>query len=129
VLVLANQTVLGQPLLDALRERAAATPADFTLVIPADAEGAEQRLRSICSLMAESGIQVSGHLGDPDPVTAAENAVHDEQVDEIIVSTFPAATSGWMRRDVVGRIKSFGLPVTHVVVTPQEAESAQESAA
>jgi hypothetical protein len=29
----------------------------------------------------------------------------------------------------VTRMKSFGLPVTHVVVTPQEAESAQESAA
>ena len=129
ILVLANQTVLGQPLVDAMRERAETGAADFTIVIPADAEGAEQRLKGICSLMAESGVEASGHLGDPDPVVAAENVLHDEQVDEIIVSTFPAASSGWMRRDVVSRLKSFGLPVTHVVVTPQEAESAQESAA
>jgi hypothetical protein len=129
ILVLANQTVLGQPLVDAMRDRAESGAADFTIVIPADADGAEQRLKSICSLMAESGIEASGHLGDPDPVVAAENVLHDEKVDEIIVSTFPAASSGWMRRDVVARMKSFGLPVTHVVVTPQEAESAQESAA
>jgi hypothetical protein len=128
VLVLANQTVLGQPLLDAIHERAAAGPADFTLLIPADAVGAERRLKSVCSLMAEAGIEASGLLGDPDPVIAVENAIHDEQIDEIIVSTFPAATSGWLRRDVLGRIRSFGLPVTHVVVTPQEAEAAESAA-
>ena len=45
------------------------------------------------------------------------NAVHDEQVDEIIVSTFPRETSGWLGRDVLGRIrKGTKLPVTHVVV-------------
>jgi hypothetical protein len=129
VLVIANQTILGRPLLDAIGERAAAGPADFTLLIPADAVGAERRLESICRLTAEAGIEASGHLGDPDPVVAVENALHDEQVDEIILSTFPAQTSGWLRRDVLGRIRSFGLPVTHVVVSPQEAEAAEEAVA
>lgn len=128
VLVLANQTVLGQPLLDAIRERSASSPAEFTVLIPADAVGAERRLKSICRLLADADIESTGHLGDPDPVTAAENAIHDEQVDEIIVSTFPAATSGWLRRDVLGRLRSFGLPVTHVVVSQQEAEAAEETA-
>jgi hypothetical protein len=128
VLVLANQTVLGQPLLDSIHERSASSPAEFTLLIPADAVGAERRLKSICGLMADSGIEATGHLGDPDPVVAVENAIHDEQFDEIIVSTFPAATSGWLRRDVLGRIRGFGLPVTHVVVTQAEAEAAEESA-
>ena len=128
VLVLANQTVLGQPLIDAIHERGGASPAEFTLLIPADAVGAERRLKSICRLMADAGIDATGHLGDPDPVVAVENAIHDEQVDEVIVSTFPEATSGWLRRDVLGRIRGFGLPVTHVVVTQQEAEAAEESA-
>ena len=129
VLVIANQTVLGRPLLDAIRERAEATPADFTIVIPADAVGAERRLKGICALMAEEGVEASGHLGDPDPVVAVENALHDEQVDEIILSTFPTATSGWMRRDVLGRVRGFGLPVAHVVVTPEEADAAQKATA
>jgi hypothetical protein len=128
VLVLANQTVLGRPLLDAIHERARGGPAEFTLLIPADAVGAERRLKGVCALMTEAGIEATGHLGDPDPVVSVENALHDEQVDEIIVSTFPAETSGWLRRDVLGRIRSFGLPVTHVVVTPQEAEAAESAA-
>jgi hypothetical protein len=129
VLVLANQTILGRPLLDAIRVRSEAGPADFTLVIPADAVGAERRLKSICSLMADAGIRATGLLGDPDPVVAAENAIHDERPDEIIVSTFPEQTSGWLRRGVIGRIRGFGLPVTHVVVTPEEADAAQEAVA
>jgi hypothetical protein len=124
VLVIANQTVLGEPLLEKIRERSATSPAEFTILIPADAEGAEQRLREVCARMGEAGIEASGHLGDPDPVVAAQNIVHDEQVDEIIVSTFPEATSGWLHRGVIGRIRGLGLPVEHVVVTREEAEAA-----
>jgi NAD(P)H-dependent flavin oxidoreductase YrpB (nitropropane dioxygenase family) len=128
VLVIANQTVLGEPLLAAIRERSAAGPVDFTILIPADAVGAERRLREVCARMGAEGIQASGLLGDPDPVVAAQNALHDEQVDEIIVSTFPETSSGWLRRDVVDRIKSLGRPVTHVVVTREEAEAAIQAA-
>jgi hypothetical protein len=123
VLVIANQTVLGEPLLGAIRERAAAGPVDFTILIPADADGAEQRLREVCARIGTQGINASGLLGDPDPVVATQNAMHDEQVDEVIVSTFPEQSSGWLRRDVVGRIKSLGKPVTHVVVSKEEAEA------
>ena len=85
----------------------------------------QQRLEQALAELKREGIEATGHIGDADPVTAALNAVHDEQVDEIIVSTFPAATSGWLRRNVVGRIESgAGLPVKHVVVEPVEAEAA-----
>jgi hypothetical protein len=128
VLVIANQTVLGKPLMEKIQERSQASPAEFTILIPADAEGAEQRLREVCARMGELGVQATGHLGDPDPVVAAQNAVYDEQVDEIIVSTFPEASSGWLRRDVVGRIRGLGLPVDHVVVSKEEAEAATPAA-
>jgi hypothetical protein len=120
--------VLGEPLLAAIRERAAAGPVDFTILIPADAEGAERRLREVCARMGTEGINASGHLCDPDPVVAAQNVMHEEQLDEVIVSTFPEASSGWLRRDVVGRIKSLGKPVTHVVVSEEEAETAVPAA-
>lgn len=123
VLVIANQTIVGGPLLAAIRERAQAGPVDFTLVAPADEPGMEQRLARALAELEQAGIEATGLIGDADPVTAALNAVHDEQVDEILVSTFPAGTSGWMRRNVVGRIESgAGLPVRHVVVEPAEAE-------
>ena len=124
VLVIANQTIVGGPLLEVVRERAGAAPTEFTLVAAADAPGAERRLEEAVARLRAAGIEASGHLGDPDPVIAAVNAVHDERVDEIIVSTFPQATSGWLRRDVVGRIRSeTELPVVHVVVDPAEAEA------
>jgi hypothetical protein len=48
----------------------------------------------------------------------------DERVDELIVSTFPDARSGWLRRDLVGRLRNdTKLPVEHVVVdTPAPAQ-------
>ena len=130
VLVLANQTLLGEPLLDAIRERAEETPADFTLVAPADTPEVEARLREALKKLEAEGIQATGHLGDPDPVCAAVNCAYDEQVDEIIVSTFPRAASRWLRRDVVGRIrKESKVPVSHVVVEPSEAKAGEEAAA
>jgi hypothetical protein len=124
VLVIGSQTVVGEPLLQAVRERAGASRAEFTVVVPADPPGAEDRMKRTLARLGAAGIEVSGHVGDPDPVSAAINAVHDERVDEIIVSTFPEATSGWLRRDVIGRIrKETGLPVRHVVVEKAEAEA------
>ena len=43
-------------------------------------------------------------------------AIHDERVDEVIVSTFPGQKSGWLRRDLVERLRNdAGVPVEHVV--------------
>ena len=84
----------------------------------------QDRLDQALAELKREGIEATGHIGDADPVTATLNAVHDEHVDEIIVSTFPAASSGWLRRNVVGRIESgAALPVRHVVVEPAEAEA------
>jgi hypothetical protein len=122
VLVIANQTILGGPLLEAIEERAAASPADFTLVAPADEPGVERRLKQALAQLRAAGVEATGHIGDPDPYNAATNAIHDERVDEIIVSTFPQATSGWLRRDLVGRLsESCKRPVRHVVVERAQA--------
>ncbi len=126
VLVIANETVIGDPLLTRIRERAARSPASFLLICPQSDphEGehpeAERRLRRALALLRAEGIEAHGQIAHPDPFTAAVHAVRDERVDEIIVSTFPGERSGWLRRDVVGRIrKETGLPVEHVVVAPQ----------
>jgi hypothetical protein len=43
-------------------------------------------------------------------------AIRDERVDEIIVSTFGPERSGWLRRDLVERLKNeTNLPVEHVM--------------
>jgi hypothetical protein len=122
VLVIANETVLGAPLLDRIRARAAEGPAAFLLVSPQSDPGAsahpeaERRLREALSTLRSEGIEAHGQVAHPDPYTAAMQVVHDERVDEIIVSTFPGPRSGWLRRDLVERLrKDAGVPVEHVV--------------
>jgi hypothetical protein len=125
VLVVANETVLGEPLLDRIRARAKEGPASFLIVAPQSdaAQGphpeAERRLRAALSTLRAEGIDVHGQVAHPDPYTAAMQSIEDERTDEIIVSTFPGERSGWLRRDLVGRLRSSsGLPVEHVVVDP-----------
>jgi hypothetical protein len=128
VLVVANQTMVGAPLLEAIQERAEQGPAEFTLVAPADQPGVEQRLAAALRRLEAAGVKATGHIGDGDPYTAVMNAVHDEAVDEIVISTFPTSTSGWMRRDLVERVREdASQPVTHVVVEPGEARAAAEA--
>jgi GABA permease len=120
VLVIANQTILSEELLDKIRERAKQGPASFLLVAPeSDDEtpgGPQQRLARALTELRGEGIEAHGQVVHPDPYTAAQNVVHDERVDEIIVSTFPGERSGWLRRDLVERLrKDTGLPVEHVV--------------
>jgi hypothetical protein len=123
ILVVANQTIVGEPLLAAIRERAAQSPVEVTLVAPADEAGVERRLEEAVRRLRGAGVEASGHLGDGDPYSAVMNAVHDEGADEIVISTFPRTSSGWLRRDLVERVrKATGLPVAHVVVEPSEAE-------
>jgi predicted deacetylase len=131
VLVVANETVVGDPLLGKIRERAAKGPVSFLIVSPqSDATAsehpeAEKRLRRAMTLLRGEGIDVHGQIAHPDPFTAAMQAVQDERIDEIIVSTFPGEKqSNWLRGDLINRLqKQTGLPVTHVEVEP-EAEPA-----
>ena len=120
VLVIANQTVVSDALLEKIRRRAAAGRAAFLIVSPqSDDEqhdDADRRLRLALTELRGEGIDAHGQVVHPDPYTAAKNAVHDEKIDEIIVSTFPGERSGWLRRDLVDRLrKDTGLPVEHVV--------------
>ena len=129
VLVIANETVLGEPLLAKIRERAAASPASFLIVSPqsdpsaGDHPEADRRLKRALTQLRGEGIDVHGQVAHPDPFSAAMEAVHDERVDEIVVSTFEPLSSGWLRGHVVERLqKETGLPVEHVIVEKAEAE-------
>jgi hypothetical protein len=122
VLVVANETVLGEPLLDRIRARARQGPASFLIVSPQSDPSrrrhpdAERRLREALARLRSEGIEAHGEIAHPDPFTAAMQSIEDERIDEIIVSTFPGERSGWLRRDLVGRLRSSsGLPVEHVV--------------
>jgi hypothetical protein len=128
VLVVANETI-GPRLVARIKERAATGEASFLFVAPQSDPSvhahpeAERRLRTALVELRSAGIDAHGQIAHPDPYTAAINAVRDERVDEIIVSTFAPVRSGWLRRDLVERLrKDTGLPVEHVVAEQGAAE-------
>jgi hypothetical protein len=120
VLVVANQTVLGEPLLQKIRDRSAAGPASFLIISPqGEAEGsyeaAEKRLLRAVGRLRGEGIDVHGQISHPDPYAAVMQTIADERVDEVIVSTLPNERSGWMRRNLIERLQSDAkVPVEHV---------------
>ena len=122
VLVVANQTVLGRPLLDKIRERAAKGPSSFLIISPqGESEGsyeeAEKRLLRAVTLLRGDGLDAHGQIAHPDPYSAVIQALEDERVDELIVSTFPNARSGWMRKRLLERLREdTQLPIEHVEV-------------
>jgi hypothetical protein len=128
VLVVANQTVLDEPLLAKIRERAAKGPASFLILSPQGAsdtsyDDAERRLRRAVALLRSEGVDAHGQIAHPDPYQAVMEARGDERIDELIVSTFPGARSGWLRQDLVGRLrKETGLPLEHVESEPAQTE-------
>ena len=135
ILVVANRTLGGAKLLEAVRARVAAGPARFRLVVPQSKpsaglviydesvrESAQVRVDLALSAVAAEGIEASGEVGDPDPFSATMDAVAERRPDEIIISTHPATHSGWLRRDLVERIQNAsGLPVAHIVVALEQA--------
>jgi biopolymer transport protein ExbD len=130
ILVVANETVVGKPLIDAVRARAEKGPIQVHVICPQNQprsgwvgyqeEGrwaAENRLKATLARLNEAGIQADGEIMDPDPYTAVMDALGQADYDEIIISTHPETRSGWLRRDLVQRVKqATRRPVEHVVV-------------
>jgi hypothetical protein len=134
VLVLANETIGGKNLLDRVRERAGAGGhVHFHVVVPQTRprhgniiyddvvrDSAQVRVDLALEFMRDEGIDGTGEVGDGDPFNAALDAIRERPIDEIIVSTLPATSSGWLRRDLIERLhEESGLPVEHVVVDLQ----------
>jgi hypothetical protein len=131
-LVVANQTLAGPHLLEAITARQVREPHEFHIVVPAShphggaawTEGharahAQTVLRNALEYFGDAGIPATGEVGDENPVLAVGDVLRREPFDEIIVSTFPPGVSRWLKRDLPRRLERYGRPVTHVVATPQ----------
>jgi phosphopantetheine adenylyltransferase len=128
ILVVANETLGGAKLLEAIQQKAGSDdrivvcvprnrPREgYVIYDDAVYDAAQVRIDLARQFLRERGLNAVGDVGDPDPYTATMDAVAEWRPDEIIISTFPATSSGWMRRDLIERVTdATGLPVTHVV--------------
>jgi len=124
VLVVANVTAASDDLIAELTERAADGSAEFTFLIPAtggDTEGARRALSDAIERMKAAGLEVSGSVGDSDPVVAVHEVWDPRRYDEVVVSTLPTGASRWLQIDLPHRIERMcDVPVHHVVSKPPE---------
>jgi hypothetical protein len=129
VLVVAHQTAATPALLDAVRQRAQHGDATFHLVVPRQAHGMHKVVdpqdtgeeeasgalaAALPGLTEAAGRAVTGSIGDPEPLSAIQDAINLGHYDEIIISTLPRRVSRWLRLDLVSKTRGLGLPVTHV---------------
>jgi hypothetical protein len=128
VLVVANRTVGGSRLIETLERRASESPHRFTVISPQDGardeatERAEERLDHTLRVLEQAGLDATGYITHPDPLTSIVNAVQLDPPNEIIISTLPDSTSNWLRGDLIGRVRrATGLPVEHVIGDPDAA--------
>jgi GABA permease len=142
ILVLANQTLVGEQLHDALLEIDGSDRAEYLVVVPAnpvdtgqaDLEGAafvweattraaQDRLTQTLSTLEARGLSVRGELGDYRPLVALDAAVREFRPDHVVISTHPEERSTWLHHGVVdeARRRYEDLDVEHVVVEPAQA--------
>jgi hypothetical protein len=136
ILVVANRTVDSSELIAALRQRAARSPASFTLLVPAvprglawaadmKAGGAEATPRAEAGArrMRMAGLEVEAAMvGDPDPLAAVGDTLRVDRFDELVVSTLPRGVSRWLRLSLPHRLRRMtDLPVLHVTAHPRQA--------
>jgi hypothetical protein len=101
----------------------------FHLVVPRQARGmhklvdpqdtgedeAKQVLdQALPKLSEAAGSEVTGSLGDSEPLMAIQDAVNLGDYDELIISTLPLGMSRWLKLDLISKAKALGLPVTNV---------------
>jgi len=131
VLVVAHKTAATPALLDAVAQRAARGPSWFHLLVPnphppgwrpahaahPDVSDGEQILALAVPLIEEATHRpVDGSVSPRhDPMDAIEEALHDGDFDEIILSTLPRSVSRWLHMDLPRRVEHLGLPVTTVI--------------
>jgi len=146
VLLVANRTATDLPLVEAVRCRALHGRLVFHLVVPATPQGlhrvvdpevagrhaATERLRRALPLLsAAAGNEVTGHVGDANPLAAVSDALHLRGgFDEIVISTLPWRLSVWLRIDLPSKLRALGVPVCHVTSSEtQELETVLAGAA
>jgi hypothetical protein len=133
-LAVAAKTASGDELLNALKEKAAAADRRSLFIVIVPQEGGEghhaararARMAQVVDRLVSEGLIAAGMIGDPDPYTATMNALQFFRVDDIVISTLPATRSGWLRADLIDRVRKVtNKPVEHV----EAAERAPSAAA
>jgi hypothetical protein len=132
-LAVAAKTASGDELLQALKAKAGDNPRGSLFIIVVPQEGGEgqhaararARMAQVVDRLIAEGLIAAGMIGDPDPYTATMNALQFFRVDDIVISTLPATRSGWLRADLIERVrKATNKRVEHIEAADRTAANA-----
>src|SRR5438552_1402526 len=128
ILVVANETVVSPALVDLIEQKAKDGAVHVTVLAPVNQPrqgyvvyydtrraAARRRLEKTLDLLRSAGIPADGIVVESDPVSALQDAIHQLEPDEIVVSTHPQQKSGWLRRNAVEQMRRVtgDLPFQH----------------
>jgi uncharacterized membrane-anchored protein len=132
ILVVVNKLEATQSLVDAVKERAAAGPAKFVMLVPnpdnlhfdrnsTDTTAGRQVLERALPLLREkSGAEVEGRVANsPNAYDDIVEALDSGEYGEIILETPPTHLSHWLHVDLPQRLAHLGYPLTTVTATAQ----------
>jgi uncharacterized membrane-anchored protein len=144
VLVVADHTAVTPELADALRARAQDGPATFHVLVANPAPSAEvtehERRRrhdegervldlTLPFIARAVGAGVTGSVSvRHNPMDAIEEALHEGDFQEIVLSTRPHSVTHWLHLDLPRRVEHLGLPTT-TIVAPGETSARRSVAA
>ena len=141
VLIVANETIEGVELVDAIGIGGDGKTTEVLVVAPAlnsrlrhwvsDEDRARReaalRLGAYLRELGRHGIEANGWVGDADPLLSITDTLHRFSVDEIVIATDSDRSSNWLARNVVDRARRLvPQPIHHVVVerTPPDLAAA-----
>ena len=128
-LIVGNQTLGGDHLAETVRECQSRGSSSFHLLVPATPPGhylvwtegeammlARLRLARGVAQLREIQVEVTGEVGDANPVDAIGDVLARQPFDEIILFTLRPGLSRWLHQDLPRRAaRRFAVPITHVV--------------
>jgi uncharacterized membrane-anchored protein len=130
VLVVANKTAASPALVEAVRARAAAGPAEYVMLVPNPAhlafdrissdvhEGEELLSGALPALERAAGTDIEGRVAmSPNAYDDIVTELETRSYSEIILETVPTHVSHWLHVDLPERIAHLGYPLTTVAAT------------
>ena len=130
ILVVANKRDATPALLSAIRERAAAGPASFFMLVPnpehiafdrntpIHPHGDEVLAKALPALEGPAGGEVNGRVANsPNAYDDIVDELDGADYDEIILETPPSHVSHWLHVDLPERVRHLGVPMRVVTAT------------
>jgi hypothetical protein len=118
VLAIVTDELHGPEPIEQLQANANGDGVEVRMVVPAveARKQAEERLERNLKLLRERGVEVSGEVGDPDPVQAAQDALLKGPADEILIFEHAEGEAEWYEKGLFERAQESLEPPLRLIV-------------